>query len=94
MYWVTKVVLTLPLLLSLRPRVEGLQHVPDSGPVILASNHTSFYDWLVLPLVVRRRRIIFLAKSSYFTGGGLKGRLRRYFFTACGQVPVDRSGGG
>lgn len=94
LYWVTKVVLTLPLLLSLRPRVEGLQHVPDSGPVILASNHTSFYDWLVLPLVVRRRRIIFLAKSSYFTGGGLKGRLRRYFFTACGQVPVDRSGGG
>lgn len=93
LYWVTKVVLTLPLLLSLRPRIEGLEHVPDSGPVILASNHTSFYDWLVLPLVVRRRRIIFLAKSSYFTGRGLKGRLRRYFFTACGQVPVDRSGG-
>jgi 1-acyl-sn-glycerol-3-phosphate acyltransferase len=59
----------------------------------LASNHTSFYDWLVLPLVVRRR-IIFLAKSSYFTGRGLRGRLRRHFFTACRQVPVDRSGGG
>lgn len=94
LYWVTKVVLTLPLLLVLRPKVEGLHHVPASGPAILASNHTSFYDWLVLPLVVRRRRIIFLAKSSYFTGRGLKGRLRRYFFTACGQVPVDRSGGG
>ncbi|MBJ7452380.1 MAG: 1-acyl-sn-glycerol-3-phosphate acyltransferase [Blastococcus sp.] len=59
----------------------------------MASNHTSFYDWLVLPLVVRRR-IIFLAKSSYFTGRGLRGRLRRHFFTACRQVPVDRSGGG
>ena len=94
LYWVTKVVLTLPLLLVLRPKVEGLHHVPASGPAILASNHTSFYDWLVLPLVVRRRRIIFLAKSSYFTGRGVQGRLRRYFFTACGQVPVDRSGGG
>lgn len=93
LYWVTKVVLTPPLLVALRPRVEGLRHVPTSGPAILASNHTSFYDWLVLPLVVRRRRIIFLAKSSYFTGRGLRGRLRRYFFTACGQVPVDRSGG-
>jgi len=94
LYWVTKLVLTVPLLLVLRPKVEGLHHVPASGPAILASNHTSFYDWLVLPLVVRRRRIIFLAKSSYFTGAGLRGRLRRYFFTACGQVPVDRSGGG
>lgn len=94
LYWVTKVVLTPPLLVALRPKVEGLRHVPTSGPAILASNHTSFYDWLVLPLVVPRRRIIFLAKSSYFTGRGLKGRLRRFFFTACGQVPVDRSGGG
>lgn len=94
LYWVTKVVLTPALLIALRPKVEGLEHVPEGGPVILASNHTSFYDWLVLPLVVRRRRIIFLAKSSYFTGRGLQGRLRRFFFTACGQVPVDRSGGG
>lgn len=93
LYWVTKVVLTPPLLVALRPKVEGLRHVPTSGPAILASNHTSFYDWLVLPLVVPRRRSIFLAKSSYFTGRGLKGRLRRFFFTACGQVPVARSGG-
>ena len=94
LYWVTKVVLTPPLLVALRPKVEGLRHVPTSGPAILASNHTSFYDWLVLPLVVPLRRITFLAKSSYFTGRGVKGRLRRFFFTACGQVPVDRSGGG
>jgi 1-acyl-sn-glycerol-3-phosphate acyltransferase len=29
---------------------------------------------------------------EYFTGSGLKGRWNRFFFTATGQVPVDRSG--
>src|SRR6202012_5719477 len=43
-----------------------------------------------LPL---RRQVIFLAKSEYFTGKGLKGFVSRVFFTALGQVPIDRSGG-
>jgi 1-acyl-sn-glycerol-3-phosphate acyltransferase len=47
-------------------------------------------DSFYLPLVVRRR-ITFLAKSEYFTGTGLKGWLSRWFFTAVGQVPIDRS---
>ena len=47
-------------------------------------------DSFYLPLVVRRR-ITFLAKSEYFTGTGFKGWLSRWFFTAVGQVPIDRS---
>ena len=35
----------------------------------------------------------FLAKSDYFTGRGVKGRLTAAFFRGVGQVPVDRSGG-
>ena len=35
----------------------------------------------------------FLAKSDYFTGRGVKGRLTAAFFKGAGQVPVDRSGG-
>ncbi|MGZ6804529.1 MAG: lysophospholipid acyltransferase family protein, partial [Nocardioidaceae bacterium] len=66
--------------------------VPRTGPALLACNHTSYLDWLFLPLVVRTRRISFLAKLEYFTGTGLRGRLQRYFFTATGQVPVDRRG--
>jgi 1-acyl-sn-glycerol-3-phosphate acyltransferase len=38
-----------------------------------------------------RRRITFLAKSEYFTGKGFKGWCSRWFFTAVGQVPIDRS---
>ena len=39
------------------------------------------------------RRITFLAKSDYFTGRGIKGRLTAAFFRGVGQLPVDRSGG-
>ncbi|MEO6205931.1 MAG: lysophospholipid acyltransferase family protein [Mycobacteriales bacterium] len=92
LYWVAKVVLTPVLTIAFRPRVEGVHHVPKRGPAILACNHVSYLDWMFLPLVVRFRRINFLAKVEYFTGRGLKGRFRRYFFTATGQVPVDRAG--
>jgi 1-acyl-sn-glycerol-3-phosphate acyltransferase len=90
-YWLLKYILLGPLLAILgRPKVEGLEYVPQSGPVILASNHLAVMDSFYLPLVVRRR-ITFLAKSEYFTGTGLKGWLSRWFFTTVGQVPIDRS---
>jgi 1-acyl-sn-glycerol-3-phosphate acyltransferase len=90
-YWLFKYVLLGPLLSALgRPKVEGLEYVPSSGPVILASNHLAVMDSFFLPLVVRRR-ITFLAKSEYFTGTGVKGWLSRWFFTAVGQVPIDRA---
>jgi 1-acyl-sn-glycerol-3-phosphate acyltransferase len=91
-YWVLKVILTPILRVLFRPWVEGLEHVPDDGPAIFASNHVSFSDSIFLPLVVPRR-ITFLAKSDYFTGRSLKGRMKAGFMRAVGQVPVDRSGG-
>ncbi|MCV7412846.1 acyl-phosphate glycerol 3-phosphate acyltransferase [Mycobacterium florentinum] len=90
-YWLFKYILLGPLLQLLgRPKVEGLHHVPSTGPAILASNHLAVMDSFYLPLVVRRR-ITFLAKSEYFTGTGIKGWWSRWFFTAVGQVPIDRT---
>jgi 1-acyl-sn-glycerol-3-phosphate acyltransferase len=90
-YWLFKYIFMGPLLSLLgRPKVEGLEHVPDSGAVILASNHLAVADSFYLPLVVRRR-ITFLAKAEYFTGTGLKGWFTRWFYTAAGQVPIDRT---
>src|ERR1700734_99559 len=90
-YWLLKYIFRGPLLAILgRPKVEGLEYVPQSGPAILASNHLAVMDSFYLPLVVPRR-ITFLAKSEYFTGTGFKGWCSRWFFTAVGQVPIDRS---
>ena len=93
LYWFLKYILVGPWLRVLyRPWVEGLDHIPDDSPAILASNHLSFSDSFFLPLVVPRP-ITFLAKSDYFTGKGVKGLFTKAFFAGVGQVPVDRSGG-
>jgi 1-acyl-sn-glycerol-3-phosphate acyltransferase len=90
-YWLFKYIFMGPLLSLLgRPKTEGLEHIPDSGPAILASNHLAVADSFYLPLVVKRR-ITFLAKAEYFSGTGLTGWFKRWFFTVAGQVPIDRS---
>ncbi|NJC11036.1 1-acyl-sn-glycerol-3-phosphate acyltransferase [Micromonospora profundi] len=92
-YWLLKYVLLGPLLkLIFRPQVEGLDNVPATGPVILASNHLSFSDSIFTPLITRRK-VTFVAKAEYFTGKGIKGWLTRMFFVGTGTIPVDRSGG-
>ena len=72
-----------------RPVVEGLENVPRTGPVIVASNHLSFADSLVIPIVAPRK-VVFLAKADYFTGTGLKGAASRAWFGGLGMIPVDR----
>ena len=93
LYWLLKYVILGPLLrLIFRPQVEGLHHVPATGPVILASNHLSFSDSIFTPLIVPRK-VTFVAKAEYFTGKGIKGWLTKMFFVGTGTIPVDRSGG-
>src|SRR5689334_22180972 len=79
------------LKLVFRPHVEGAEHVPATGPAILASNHLSYTDWMFMPLMLPRR-VTFVAKAEYFTTPGLKGWFQKKFFTGAGQVPIDRSG--
>jgi len=75
--------------LIFRPVIEGRENIPRTGPLVLASNHLSFVDSVVIPLVAPRR-VVFLAKAEYFTGHGLRGALMRSFFTALGAVPIER----
>lgn len=91
-YGIFKFILLGPILRVIgRPRIEGLENIPARGPAILASNHLAVMDSFFLPLMVPRR-IYFLAKAEYFTGSGLKGAFQKWFFTAAGQIPIDRSG--
>ena len=91
-YLLFKYVLIGPILRILgRPRVSGTQNLPTSGPVIIAGNHLTVVDSFFLVLLVRRR-VTFIAKSEYFTGRGIKGAALRWFYSATGQVPVDRRG--
>ena len=92
-YWFMKTFVLGPVLKTLfRPWVKGLDNVPAEGAAILASNHLSFSDSIFMPLMVPRP-VVFLAKSEYFTGKGIKGRLTATFFRLTNQLPMDRSGG-
>ncbi|MEX2486425.1 MAG: lysophospholipid acyltransferase family protein [Nitriliruptoraceae bacterium] len=67
--------------------VLGLENVPCDRPAILAANHLSFVDSIVLPINVPRP-VYFLGKSDYWDSWRT-----RWFFTGTGVVPVYRDGG-
>lgn len=92
-YWLMKNIIAGPLLRGIfRPWVSGVENIPSTGPVILASNHLSVVDSVFLPLCIDRD-MVFLAKSEYFTGRGFKGWITKWFMKGTGMLPIDRSGG-
>ena len=67
-----------------RSRILGAEHVPASGPVVLASNHTGVLDGpLVFGLAPRPAH--FLVKAELFHGPV------GWVLDRCGQIPIDRS---
>jgi 1-acyl-sn-glycerol-3-phosphate acyltransferase len=89
-WYVLALVVLKPLALLLtRTRWRGVEHVPEHGGVVLAANHISWVDPVVLADYVvfgAGRPARFLAKRSLFRGRGLVGRVMR----GAGQIPVDR----
>lgn len=78
-----------PLLrLRFRPLITGADRVPTSGPVLLASNHLSGIDTILIPSF-SPRKVRFLAKASLF-----RSRLGGWFFGQIGAIPVTREAGG
>jgi len=78
------------LRLTYRPTVHGLEHMPRSGPVVIAGNHTSVADEVFTPLTARRQ-VFYFAKAEYFTALGLRGRAMAALFHEMGQVSVERT---
>ena len=76
------------LRLAYRPQVSGIENVPVEGGAILAANHQSFLDDLLLPLVIPGRKVVFLGKAEYFDKWYL-----RWFFKGANMIPVRRGGG-
>ena len=66
------------------PKVEGIENIPESGPVILAGNHKSNID----PLLVcteNKRIVHFLAKKELY-----KNKLLKKFMDNVGTIQIDR----
>jgi len=84
LYRFIKVILKPVMRVLYRVRAEGIEALPEDGPVIVVANHVSFMDSLWIPLVVPRR-MFYLAKSSYFESWKTS-----WLFKALGMIPVKR----
>ena len=73
-----------------RARVTGLENFPATGPVIVASNHLSFLDSIIISAMMPRR-VAFLAKAEYVNTPGTRGKMMKAFFEAVDIIPVNRS---
>lgn len=74
--------------LGIRLTVDGAEHVPRSGPVLIASNHVSFLDFLLVgrAALPSRRFVRFLARHDIWhhpVAGPLMRGMR--------HIPVDRA---
>jgi 1-acyl-sn-glycerol-3-phosphate acyltransferase len=70
-----------------RVEVEGLEHVPTTGPAVICPNHISVIDSFLLPWVLPRP-MTFVGKAEY-----LDDWKTRKLFPALGMIPIDRRGG-
>ncbi|NLV54562.1 MAG: 1-acyl-sn-glycerol-3-phosphate acyltransferase [Acidimicrobiales bacterium] len=87
LYPVAKAVITPVFRFAWRFHVEGLDHVPATGPAIICPNHTSVLDSFFVPAVLPRK-ITYVGKAEYMDDWKTK-----HLFPAMGMIPIDRGGG-
>jgi glycerol-3-phosphate dehydrogenase (NAD(P)+) len=86
-YWIARGILQPFFHLYFRLSRIGREHIPESGPVIFASNHRSFLDPFILG-VCSRRPIYYVAKREIFANP-----IVAWFVGSLGAFPVHRGAG-
>ena len=86
-YWTLRAILVPAFLVYFRMQRIGREHLPRSGPLLLASNHRSFLDPFVIGMLVRRP-VYYMAKRELF-----ERRWQAWILNALGAFPVDRGAG-
>jgi 1-acyl-sn-glycerol-3-phosphate acyltransferase len=88
LYWLTHYGLRLALGMRYRMHVTGLEHIPGTGGVVIASNHCSYLDPPVICAASRRRLVHFMARDTLFST-----RFAHWYFTRVRVIPIDRTRG-
>jgi len=84
-YWLNvKTWMSLVMLFAARRRIEGIEHIPPKGPLILVSNHLNNADPPVLTHTMPRR-IVWMTKQELFDLP-----LIGWLFHVFGMIPVRR----
>lgn len=88
LYVIGQFLLTLFYYPVFRIRVKGRENIPQTGPVLLCSNHMAKRDPVMLG-VAQRRQVFYMAKEELFQNWFIGGILRKL-----GAFPVARGSGG
>jgi len=86
-YWLARAVLQPFFLVYFRLQRIGREHIPATGPLIIASNHRSFMDPFVIGMMVRRPTY-FVAKTELF-----RNPFTAWLLSSLGAFPVERGQG-
>jgi glycerol-3-phosphate dehydrogenase (NAD(P)+) len=87
LYWTARAVLLPFFLVYFRLQRSGCEHIPRSGPLLLAANHRSFLDPFVIGALTRRP-VYYVAKRELFSK-----RWQGWLLGALGAFPIDRGAG-
>jgi 1-acyl-sn-glycerol-3-phosphate acyltransferase len=79
-----KLLMKLVLSAAFKIRVEGIENIPKSGPVVMLPNHCSFLDSIIL-VPFSPRKIWFMAKNSEYKSG-----IHKFLMGIAGSFPVRR----
>ena len=66
--------------------IKGLENIPNSGALIMASNHASHFDPPILGCNLRRVVVYFARKTLWKPG------FASWWLDAVGAIPIDRDG--
>ena len=83
-YWILKILFGWVIRLIWIKRVDGLENIPKKGAFIVASNHSSYFDFISL-ITILPRRIYFLAAEKFY-----KSNFWYPLVVGTGQIKVER----
>jgi 1-acyl-sn-glycerol-3-phosphate acyltransferase len=84
MYTIVETILRPILMFVYRVRITGREHVPESGPCVLAANHVSVMDGFFLGIAVTRQ-VRFMAKGELH-----RVPIVKQILEGAGAFPVER----
>ncbi len=83
LYKVVKPLLTACFKAVYKPTIVGKRYIPEGGRIILAGNHTNFFD-CILVACATKRCVHYLAKDELMKGP------KKIIFKGLGIIPVNR----
>lgn len=82
--WFLRIIANILFAVFIRVKVYGYENLPESGPVLLVSNHETMLDMFMIGYKIRRK-VHWMAKAELF-----KNKLLAKIITSLGAYPVKR----